>query len=337
MCTLWGFRKHSFVGMWGGGGGGGVHGGPLWPTAYRRCLLQTLRMIRRTSFTMLLCLISICPKSAVAALKLDQKIFFTPEQHIFARTGLVHKPLRATISVWFIHVKLLQRWSNYWWIVCFVLSQVKSRSIKLSADLFTLTLHLPFYDTCNFVYALVSQYLRSCTTARNTAWSNTIFNAQGSTDCDRLWRGGKWQWKTQPGKRNQNVKLPFPGKTIFLSVALKNPPDGMTTKKTGILAPEYQQALWRASWFFVSKFDWNLQKSGKKSLAKLNRPISQSRRCTFPMSQNAPFRTQMYAFVFWIVHCGIWNRYIWGFVIWSISLDNEAMQEDEPTLIKTTG
>ena len=28
LWILWGFRKHSFVGMW------GVHGGPLWPTAY---------------------------------------------------------------------------------------------------------------------------------------------------------------------------------------------------------------------------------------------------------------------------------------------------------------
>ena len=26
--------------MWGGGGGGGVHGGPLWPTAYGDMLIR---------------------------------------------------------------------------------------------------------------------------------------------------------------------------------------------------------------------------------------------------------------------------------------------------------
>ena len=32
------------------------------------------------------------------------------------------------------------------------------------------------------------------------------------------------------------------------------------------------------------------------------------------LSHNAPFRTEMYTFLFWMAHCGIWNRCIVGFV-----------------------
>ena len=44
------------------------------------------------------------------------------------------------------------------------------------------------------------------------------------------------------------------------------------------------------------------------------RPFSQNPQCTCPISHNAPFRTEMRAFLFWIVHCGIWDRCIVGFV-----------------------
>ena len=36
--------------------------------------------------------------------------------------------------------------------------------------------------------------------------------------------------------------------------------------------------------------------------------------CISTMSHNVPWRTEMFAFLFWIVHCGIWNRYIMGFM-----------------------
>ena len=46
------------------------------------------------------------------------------------------------------------------------------------------------------------------------------------------------------------------------------------------------------------------------------RPISQSQipECTCSISQNAPFRTEMCTFLFWMEHSGIWNRCILGFV-----------------------
>ena len=37
-------------------------------------------------------------------------------------------------------------------------------------------------------------------------------------------------------------------------------------------------------------------------------------RITFSMSHSASFRTEMYTFLFWVEHCGIWNRSIPGFV-----------------------
>ena len=36
--------------------------------------------------------------------------------------------------------------------------------------------------------------------------------------------------------------------------------------------------------------------------------------CTCSISHNAPFRTEMCTFLFWMEHCGIWNRCILGFV-----------------------
>ena len=43
-------------------------------------------------------------------------------------------------------------------------------------------------------------------------------------------------------------------------------------------------------------------------------PISQIPDCSCSISHNAPFRTEMYTFLFWMEHCGIWNRCILGFV-----------------------
>ena len=51
------------------------------------------------------------------------------------------------------------------------------------------------------------------------------------------------------------------------------------------------------------------------SLRKSNdRPISQIPECTSSISHNAPFRTEMCTFLFWMKHCGIWNWCIQGFV-----------------------
>ena len=41
---------------------------------------------------------------------------------------------------------------------------------------------------------------------------------------------------------------------------------------------------------------------------------SQIPQCTCPISHNAPFRTEICAFLFWMVYCGIWNRCIVGYM-----------------------
>ena len=46
----------------------------------------------------------------------------------------------------------------------------------------------------------------------------------------------------------------------------------------------------------------------KKSFANII-PISQ-----IPISHKTPFRTEMCTFLFWMVHCGIWDRCMMGFV-----------------------
>ena len=45
-----------------------------------------------------------------------------------------------------------------------------------------------------------------------------------------------------------------------------------------------------------------------------NWPNSQIPECTCSISHNATFSTEMCTFVFWMLHCGIWNRCILGFV-----------------------
>ena len=52
-----------------------------------------------------------------------------------------------------------------------------------------------------------------------------------------------------------------------------------------------------------------------------NRSIPQIPECTCSISHNAPFRTEMCTFLFWMEHCGIWNKCILGFLIgqWSTS------------------
>ena len=45
-----------------------------------------------------------------------------------------------------------------------------------------------------------------------------------------------------------------------------------------------------------------------------NRPISKIPECTCSISHNTPFRTEMCTFLFWMEHCGIWNRCILGFM-----------------------
>ena len=47
---------------------------------------------------------------------------------------------------------------------------------------------------------------------------------------------------------------------------------------------------------------------------RYNRPISQIPKCTCSISYNAPFRSEIVTFLFWMEHCGIWDRCILGFV-----------------------
>ena len=49
-----------------------------------------------------------------------------------------------------------------------------------------------------------------------------------------------------------------------------------------------------------------------------NKPILQIPECNCSISHNAPFKTEMCTFLFWMGHCRIWNRCILGFWIRSI-------------------
>ena len=86
------------------------------------------------------------------------------------------------------------------------------------------------------------------------------------------------------------------------------------------------------NWTLTNKLQWNLNQNAI-SLKKLIRKYcmlngsyfvsasmwydwtnSQIPECSSSISRNAPFRTEMYTFLFWMEHCVIWNRSIVGFV-----------------------
>ena len=65
------------------------------------------------------------------------------------------------------------------------------------------------------------------------------------------------------------------------------------------------------NWWGSANVTWNLASSYRLSCCW---PNSQIPECTCSISHNAPFRTEMCTFLFWMEHCGIWNRCILGFV-----------------------
>ena len=46
----------------------------------------------------------------------------------------------------------------------------------------------------------------------------------------------------------------------------------------------------------------------------MNRLFTQIPQCTCPISHNAPFIIEMCTFLFWMMHCGMWDKCIVGFV-----------------------
>ena len=64
-----------------------------------------------------------------------------------------------------------------------------------------------------------------------------------------------------------------------------------------------------------------------------NSPIPQ---CTCPISHNAPFRTEMCTFLFWMVNCGIWNRCIVGSMRLVNSLPQVSCKSDHWPISQTT-
>ena len=79
------------------------------------------------------------------------------------------------------------------------------------------------------------------------------------------------------------------------------------------------EILSRSQWVNMKFYDINkrkhiLVKSVEGEQCQHNWPNSQIPECTCSISHNAPFRTEMCTFLFWMEHCGIWNRCILGFV-----------------------
>ena len=64
------------------------------------------------------------------------------------------------------------------------------------------------------------------------------------------------------------------------------------------------QSFWYLWWGVRLQWFLNLER----------RPISQIPQYTCPIFHNAPFRTEMCTFLFWMVYCGIWDDYIVGFI-----------------------
>ena len=67
---------------------------------------------------------------------------------------------------------------------------------------------------------------------------------------------------------------------------------------------------------YQMKIIWGLNKNISDILLSLidNWPNLQIPGCTCSISHNVTFKTEVCTFLFWMLHCGIWNRCILGFV-----------------------
>ena len=74
----------------------------------------------------------------------------------------------------------------------------------------------------------------------------------------------------------------------------------------------------RQLWHYCNAHKKRKSYYGDKTVVGLsylhNRSISQIPECTCSISHNAPSTKEMCTFLFWMEHCGIWNRCILGFV-----------------------
>ena len=61
-------------------------------------------------------------------------------------------------------------------------------------------------------------------------------------------------------------------------------------------------------------FNWSFIQRLSADQCTANRPILQIPQRTSPIFHNAPFRTEMCLFLFWMAQCGIWDWCIVGFV-----------------------
>ena len=76
-----------------------------------------------------------------------------------------------------------------------------------------------------------------------------------------------------------------------------------------------QEWVWRSNIHFDSKGPCDTKTNVLFRCEFIcDKPISQSPQCTRPISHNAPSRTEMCTFLFWMVHCGIWDERIVGFM-----------------------
>ena len=73
-------------------------------------------------------------------------------------------------------------------------------------------------------------------------------------------------------------------------------------------------AVWRPRSYTIETNHQYIKLIGVCTRFDLDLPTSQISECTCSISHSAPFRTEMCTFLFWMEHCGIWNRCILGFV-----------------------
>ena len=81
-------------------------------------------------------------------------------------------------------------------------------------------------------------------------------------------------------------------------------PDGSFMKKTQTKITKISLKI------TYLKFDLNFPGANELiyPMCARNWPNSQILQCTSSISHNAPFRTEMCTFLFWMVHCGIWEN-----------------------------
>ena len=119
-----------------------------------------------------------------------------------------------------------------------------------------------------------------------------------------VWKLPWWDHQSSVNYLTQNLWLHASIQIFSMLIWFPQLPHWPEKKMAKILQVTFQLNF--IKWNSLLKFHWK-------------RPNSQIPQCTSPICHNVPFKSAMCIFLFWMVHCGLWDRCI-VCIVWFVNL-----------------